>query len=377
MIRMNILLNLFAIVLCISTTKSLFLNKLIPSQSSLISDITKQKYLHTTNLNLNNINDELLLDKIVYLRFDGNSNKRLGSAGFIARLEFVESENSTTSLDLFQGFSWLGTEITSHAAEYWALIKALLYFQAYQHQYLLCLNQKYHLEIQGDSQVLINYLTARNQIYKLRDRKLSILHQYTQCLLQSLNMTVSFQYIPRENNSIADSLARSASISRTSQVSFHPNETTLVLIRAQCNRKYIREVNKLNLCLQFDGSLPMNIINSYLYDLDSLETSNSSDNKKVSNVFPLYIPKLIKTIDIHTSLNLSNCNHEVSSKVDLLSSSEIAFVNANRLFINNEELFHSEYLYINGYDKNCTTNILNAIISPQLFDDQLFVSSLI
>ncbi|MCY3985565.1 MAG: ribonuclease HI family protein [Candidatus Dadabacteria bacterium] len=91
---------------------------------------------------------------------------------------------------------YIGTG-TNNEAEYKALIKALAYLVA---------ETSPEVKIHTDSQLVASQM---NGLWKVKDSKLRILYSEAKKLVSSL-LAVKIEYIPREKNTEADSLANEA-----------------------------------------------------------------------------------------------------------------------------------------------------------------------
>ena len=126
------------------------------------------------------------------LHFDGASrNNPAGPAGYGFHIEFDGRE-------LVRGYVHAGMEKSSNTMEYLGLLEGVIWATR--------LNLT-HLEVQGDSEMVIQQMAGSGQI---QNRRLKAIYDKIQALFPrgDNEMTVAFTHIPREQNQIADHLAK-------------------------------------------------------------------------------------------------------------------------------------------------------------------------
>ena len=146
--------------------------------------------LRNTNLNrypnLLDLNKKISSTYKVELFIDGSADLQSKTAG-IGGVIFVNQEK-------FKFFSEYLHDSTNNEAEYESLIFGIE---------MLIENKLFNANIFSDSQLVVNQV---NGIYKIKNDRMKLLHQRATNLLSSLN-DWTFDYIPREKNSIADKYA--------------------------------------------------------------------------------------------------------------------------------------------------------------------------
>lgn len=125
---------------------------------------------------------------IVYL--DGASRGNPGPSGIGVIINDEKEKN------IFQISEYIG-KTTNNIAEYTALIYALKVVKKYKPKQV-----RFYL----DSQLLVNQI---NGLYRAKDKNLFKLLQQVRKLSSNFSQ-VEFQYIPREENKLADKLANKA-----------------------------------------------------------------------------------------------------------------------------------------------------------------------
>ncbi len=130
----------------------------------------------------------------IKLYFDGASRGNPGSAGAGAYLYSATLEKKLSKS--------LGQQ-TNNYAEYQGLLLGLVYLIEHSDH----IQDLTEVMVYGDSQLVINQMKGD---WKVKSENLS--HLYNQCTmwttqLQNRGIKVSFQYIPRDENMIADALA--------------------------------------------------------------------------------------------------------------------------------------------------------------------------
>lgn len=132
------------------------------------------------------------------LYFDGASrNNPHGPAG--CGFTIVEmDDNGADGRVIWDGYEYLGYNISNNQAEYYGLIKGLEYVRDE-----LNLNCLY---IRGDSEIVINQL---NGVYQVRSERLIGLYNDTNQLLHNLN-DYRLKHVSRSMNSRSDYLANKA-----------------------------------------------------------------------------------------------------------------------------------------------------------------------
>lgn len=120
---------------------------------------------------------------------DGGARGNPGPAGI--GFVVLNSDGKT----LVKAAKFIG-EATNNVAEYWAVIEALKWFQKKQ---IRGLRIKFFL----DSMLLVNQL---NGLFKIKNAKLRNLVVKVRQLENLVSGVVSYHFIPREENKIADSL---------------------------------------------------------------------------------------------------------------------------------------------------------------------------
>ena len=133
------------------------------------------------------------------LRFDGGCQPNPGEGG--AGFEVFNDKNGNT---IVQGQEYLGYDCTNNVAEYKGLIAGLKRLRDSPHRIG-------HLDIEGDSELVINQL---NGYYDVHSHRLRPLFNRAKQLIHACQGrefdTYSIIHIPRDDNARADSLARSA-----------------------------------------------------------------------------------------------------------------------------------------------------------------------
>ena len=146
--------------------------------------------LQSTNLNrypnLLNFKKKISSNDKVELFIDGSADLQSKTAG-IGGVIFVNQEK-------FKFFSEYLHDSTNNEAEYESLIFGIE---------MLIENKLFNANIFSDSQLVVNQV---NGIYKIKNDRMKLLHQRATNLLSSLN-DWTFDYIPREKNTIADKYA--------------------------------------------------------------------------------------------------------------------------------------------------------------------------
>ena len=122
----------------------------------------------------------------VELFIDGSADLQSKTAG-IGGVIFVNQEK-------FKFFSEYLHDSTNNEAEYESLIFGIE---------MLIENKLFNANIFSDSQLVVNQV---NGIFKIKNDRMKLLHQRATNLLSSLN-DWTFDYIPREKNTIADKYA--------------------------------------------------------------------------------------------------------------------------------------------------------------------------
>lgn len=135
------------------------------------------------------------------LKFDGSCKPNPGEGGSGYVLE--QTQNSQRIL---AGQYYVGSNATNNVAEYFGLIAGLKHLASSDHKIG-------HLEIEGDSELVINQLKGR---YKVNSPRLKKLRQIT---LKTIERgkgrdfdSYSFRWIERRSNQIADGFANDARI---------------------------------------------------------------------------------------------------------------------------------------------------------------------
>lgn len=164
---------------------------------------------------------------------DGASKKNPGVCG----IGGIINQNSKTIAQISE---MIGDNYTNNVAEYCSVYRVL--------SEVLTLTQKPHppISIIMDSELVVKQLQGE---YKVKQEKLSFLNREVQQLIEKNNLKVSFVWVPREQNSMADKLANDAI---TNQIKSSSHITNLL--------------NKLNQ-------------NSSTASSNSSNTSNSSSNQ--------------------------------------------------------------------------------------------------
>jgi len=120
---------------------------------------------------------------------DGGARGNPGPAG----IGFVVLDSNGNTL--VKAAKFIG-EATNNVAEYWAVVEALKWFQKKQ---LKGLRIKFFL----DSMLLVNQL---NGFFKIKNAKLRNLVVKVRQLENLVGAAVSYHFVPREENKIADGL---------------------------------------------------------------------------------------------------------------------------------------------------------------------------
>ena len=136
--------------------------------------------------NLLNFKKKISSNDKVELFIDGSADLQSKTAG-IGGVIFVNQEK-------FKFFSEYLHDSTNNEAEYESLIFGIE---------MLIENKLFNANIFSDSQLVVNQV---NGIYKIKNDRMKLLHQRATNLLSSLN-DWTFDYIPREKNTIADKYA--------------------------------------------------------------------------------------------------------------------------------------------------------------------------
>ena len=146
--------------------------------------------LQSTNLsgypNLLDLKKKISSNDKVELFIDGSADLQSKTAG-IGGVIFVNQEK-------FKSFSEYLHDSTNNEAEYESLIFGIE---------MLIKNKLFNASIFSDSQLVVNQV---NGIFKIKNDRMKLLHQRATNLLRSLN-DWTFNYIPREKNTIADKYA--------------------------------------------------------------------------------------------------------------------------------------------------------------------------
>jgi len=158
---------------------------------------------HSFSTISNNNNDNWLL------QFDGGSRGNPGIGGAGAVLFLLENIKETSIYEIkknekWSGYFYLGDNITNNVAEYKGLLEGL--------KQALVFNAKY-INIEGDSQLIINQL---NGIYQVKDLKLKPLYKEATNIIEKFTKW-ECRYIPRELNGRADSLSNLAMDTQTTK----------------------------------------------------------------------------------------------------------------------------------------------------------------
>ncbi len=125
------------------------------------------------------------------INIDGASKGNPGPAGIGVVIR--DASDGQTICDLSEHHG----EMTNNAVEYVALIRAL--------EYAVILGAQ-SVMIQSDSQLLVRQMTGE---YRVKSANIEPLYLWAADLARILNC-VDFEYIPRENNKEADTLAQQA-----------------------------------------------------------------------------------------------------------------------------------------------------------------------
>ena len=135
----------------------------------------------------------------VTLHFDGACmpNPGEGGSGYIAWSEKGD--------EILEGGYYVGNDCTNNVAEYFGLIKGLTRFRDSPHTTTF-------LTIKGDSELVINQVKGTYQLHSDRLRPLlRRVHQLLSNLRETKRVnSISFQLVNRENNILADQLAKNA-----------------------------------------------------------------------------------------------------------------------------------------------------------------------
>lgn len=133
------------------------------------------------------------------LRFDGSCNPNPGEGG--GGYVITNDKNWNT---IIEGQYYVGHDCTSNVAEYFGLIAGLKRLRDSPHRIG-------HLDIEGDSELVINHL---NYTYQMRSNRLRPLLTRVRDLISKCKGrefdSCSFIHIDRCNNERADKLARDA-----------------------------------------------------------------------------------------------------------------------------------------------------------------------
>jgi ribonuclease HI len=133
------------------------------------------------------------------LRFDGACQPNPGEGG--AGYEIFNSKNGRT---IIQGRHYIGYDCTNNVAEYFGLIEGLKHLRRSPHVIG-------HLDIEGDSELVINQMKG---IYRVNSHRLRPLYKRAKELISKCHErefdSYDFDHIDREDNSYADSLANDA-----------------------------------------------------------------------------------------------------------------------------------------------------------------------
>lgn len=92
---------------------------------------------------------------------------------------------------------------TNNDAEYQAVIKAFNKIKELKGSRVNELKEVKHIEFNSDSQLLVNQL---NGLYKVKNSRIREYIMQIRILEQEVKIPVSYQYIPREKNQVADDL---------------------------------------------------------------------------------------------------------------------------------------------------------------------------
>ena len=132
------------------------------------------------------------------LRFDGSCNPNPGEGG--SGYEIFESNEST----IVEGQFYVGNSCTNNVAEYFGLIAGLKRLRDSPHEIG-------HLDIEGDSELVINQL---KRIYDVKSRRLKPLLRQARALIKKSRgkdfQSCSYSHIDRRYNENADRLANAA-----------------------------------------------------------------------------------------------------------------------------------------------------------------------
>ena len=133
------------------------------------------------------------------LRFDGSCNPNPGEGG--GGYEIFNNKNGKTILE---GQYYVGHDCTSNVAEYFGLIAGLKRLRDSPHRIG-------HLDIEGDSELVINHLNYSYQVRsnRLRPLLLQVRDLISRCKGREFD-SCSFIHIDRCHNERADKLARDA-----------------------------------------------------------------------------------------------------------------------------------------------------------------------
>lgn len=138
---------------------------------------------------------------------DGGARGNPGPAGYGVRIE----NESGAVLEELRGS--LGVA-TNNAAEYQALIAALKYAHDHSHRIV---------RIRSDSELLVKQMLGQ---YRVRHAGLQPLHQKARALADALDR-VTFEHVPREQNTHADRLANAAMDEAAAQSSVDGRQSAL------------------------------------------------------------------------------------------------------------------------------------------------------
>ena len=133
--------------------------------------------------------------KKLIIHLDGASRGNPGPAG----IGIVISDEKGKIISQIN--EYIG-EVTNNVAEYLALIRALKEISGLAGKRFSGLAVKFYL----DSELLVNQI---NGLYRTKDKNLFNLLQQVRKLISNFQK-VEFQYIPREENKLADKLANRA-----------------------------------------------------------------------------------------------------------------------------------------------------------------------
>lgn len=130
------------------------------------------------------------MDNSLKIHIDGACQPNPGSGGI--GIHIVSEENEEKISLPIKGL------VTNNIAEYEALIVTLQILVERKIQYK-------KIEINSDSQLICMQF---NKKWKCKDKKLQILLDKALTLCEKIQSEITLNYIPRENNTIADQLAK-------------------------------------------------------------------------------------------------------------------------------------------------------------------------